>query len=181
MQGPGKKTTVFDLREGADIIVSSRGLVEEDEIDAEEFKEVVLAWAEQSGDKFMGLRAYRRSLQNKIESCDREVALFKRHKERLNKDLSWCDELTMLLLASHTDVTGQDRVETADGGWIKLATVRSEKVDVLEVTDIPHKWMRIISEPNKAEIKRAIKAGEAIPGVRLVENETQRVKWGREK
>ena len=69
MQEGSRKTTVFDLREGADIIVASRSLVEDEEITAEEFNAVLLEWASQAGDKFMGLRAYRRALLRKVESC----------------------------------------------------------------------------------------------------------------
>ena len=181
MQETSRKTTVFDLREGADVIVASRSLVEDEEITAEEFNAVVLEWASRAGDKFMGLRAYRRSVQRKIESCRMEIELFKRHKKRMEKDLAWCDELTGTLLSAVQDVDGRHRVETADGGWIKLATVTSERIEIDEVTDVPPKWLRITAEPNKAEMKRAIKAGEAIPGARLVEVENQRVSWGREK
>lgn len=181
MQERSPKTTVFDLREGADVIVASRSLVDDDEISAEEFNSVVLEWAERAGDKFMGLRAYRRSLLRKLDSCVAEIDLFKRHKKRLEKDLEWIDGLTHTLLSAVEEVDGRRRVETMDGGWIKLATVRSERIVIDEVTDVPPKWLRITAEPNKAEIKRAIKAGEAIPGARLVEVENQRVSWGREK
>tara|TARA_R110000824_G_scaffold240687_3_gene429345 strand:+ start:3269 stop:3814 length:546 start_codon:yes stop_codon:yes gene_type:complete len=181
MQEGSRKTTVFDLREGADIIVASRSLVEDEEITAEEFNAVLLEWASQAGDKFMGLRAYRRALLRKVESCASEIAMFKKHKKRLEKDLEWIDQLTQTLLSAVKDVDGRHRVETMDGGWIKLAPVRSERIEIDEVTDVPPKWMRITAEPNKAEIKRAIKAGEAIPGVRLVEVENKRVTWGREK
>lgn len=181
MQEVSPKTTVFDLRKGADIIVASRSLVDDEEITMEEFNEVVLDWAEKAGDKFMGLRAYRRSLLRKIESCAAEMALFKRHKARLEKDLEWIDQLAHTLLSAVKDVDGRHRVETVDGGWIKLAPVKSQRIEIDEVTDVPPKWMRITAVPNKAEIKRAIKAGETIPGARLVEEETQRVSWGREK
>ena len=56
-------------------------------------------------------------------------------------------------------------------GFTKFGTRKSEQIIVDDVNELPkeYKTIKVTETANKAELKRAIKAGESITGVELVE------------
>jgi hypothetical protein len=68
-------------------------------------------------------------------------------------------------------------IERLDGGNIKLFFRKSESVDIFEPAFLPDKFLiPKPPEPSKQQIKAAIKAGEEVPGARLIEKQNLQIK-----
>lgn len=83
------------------------------------------------------------------------------------------DQLITLLLRSQPDATTFELVDH------KLTSRRSEAVELdaeLSIADLPTDCIRVKREADKTAIKAALKAGQAVPGARLVERRSWSIK-----
>jgi hypothetical protein len=91
-------------------------------------------------------------------------------------------ELAHMMLQSHSNITGKDRMVLEDGTWAKLAT-RKEYVfydsetgaTELDPAKVGAGFVRM--EISKSELKAAAKGGETIPGVNYEQVEKTHVRW----
>lgn len=120
----------------------------------------------------VGLRDFAVSIR---ESAERMLGAAK----RIEAEADRVDAGTLGLLRENVAAGGAARVNTADGGWAKLAVRKSESVEVDDPEALPPAFVRTKTEPDKAAIKAALKAGDKVPGARLVENEKEGVAWSR--
>lgn len=143
--------------------------------------DAIAAWQDElsqalelAGDKWIGCRVviakaasdeafYKAEAQRLLDHANRLAAV----QERV-KDLA----LHMLL------ATGQDKLETADGSWVKVARRKSKSVLVTDESWLPESCIRRTAAPDKTAIKKAIESGETIPGAEIVENESTSIQWG---
>lgn len=90
---------------------------------------------------------------------EREISLAERRKAKENKAEQLMDYMNMILAGK--------KFECAD---FKASYRKSQAVEVTDVEKIPAPYL-IIQEPkvDKAGIKKALKAGEEVPGAKLVE------------
>lgn len=90
---------------------------------------------------------------------EREISLAERRKAKENKAEQLMDYMNMILAGK--------KFECAD---FKASYRKSQAVEVTDAEKIPAPYL-IIQEPkvDKAGIKKALKAGEEIPGAKLVE------------
>lgn len=91
-------------------------------------------------------------------------------------------EFAHMMLQSHANITGKDRMNLEDGTWAKLTT-RKEFVfydsetgaTELDPAKVPQSFLRM--EISKSELKAAAKGGETIPGVDYKQVEKTHVRW----
>jgi hypothetical protein len=90
---------------------------------------------------------------------EREISLAERRKAKENKAEQLMDYMNMILAGK--------KFECAD---FKASYRKSQAVEVTDAEKIPAPYL-IIQEPkvDKAGIKKALKAGEEVPGAKLVE------------
>ncbi|WP_278558937.1 siphovirus Gp157 family protein [Acidaminococcus intestini] len=90
---------------------------------------------------------------------EREISLAERRKAKENKAEQLTDYMNMILAGK--------KFECAD---FKASYRKSQAVEVMDAEKIPAPYL-IVQEPkvDKAGIKKALKAGEEVPGCKLVE------------
>lgn len=106
--------------------------------------------------------------RREIEGVAAEIARLTERKAQAQKRI---DRYTALL----TEALGGEKMKTP---LVSVSYRRSQAVelepDFLMRADI--QWQRIKAEPNKEKIKAALKAGEKIPGAKLVERTNTTIK-----
>lgn len=65
---------------------------------------------------------------------------------------------------------------TVDLGIFNLSLRRSESVEILNVSEIPANFVRVIAEPNKVAIKDFLKNGNDVPWARINVNESLQIR-----
>jgi hypothetical protein len=68
---------------------------------------------------------------------------------------------------------GYEKVETPT---ITLSFRKSESVEITDESLISNEYMRFKSEPDKTEIKKALKEGKSVHGAMLIENKNLQIK-----
>lgn len=113
-----------------------------------------------------------------IKNLDAEITALKAEEKRLaerrkakENKYNW----TKSFLNDFMVMEGLPKFETAK---LKLSFRKSESVGITNEKLLPEKFVKteIISNPMKAEIKKALKSGDDIPGAELVENQNLQVK-----
>jgi hypothetical protein len=66
----------------------------------------------------------------------------------------------------HLAATGQEK---AKAGLFSFGWHKSTAVEILDEANIPAELFRVVTEPDKTAIKKAIQAGEEVSGAQLVE------------
>lgn len=117
-------------------------------------------------EKVEGVACWVKNLKAEISAIKTETASLKERQEAKEKKL---ESLTAWLMNA---LDGR-KFETAK------CSVRFRCSDVVDVSDdaaVPAEYQRIKTEPNKAAIKAALKAGESVPGCALVASVSMTVK-----
>ena len=70
-------------------------------------------------------------------------------------------------------LTNQQKVDT---GLFKLSLRKTESVTVFDISYLPDEFLKVKVEPNKTEIKGAIKSGQVVLGAELTEGRSVIVK-----
>lgn len=70
-------------------------------------------------------------------------------------------------------LTNQQKVDT---GLFKLSLRKTESVTISDPSNLPDEFLKVKVEPNKAEIKKAIKNGQVVFGAELTEGRSVIVK-----
>ncbi|MCG9921342.1 siphovirus Gp157 family protein [Streptococcus suis] len=70
-------------------------------------------------------------------------------------------------------LTNQQKVDT---GLFKLSLRKTESVTVFDATKLTDDFLKVKVEPNKTEIKKAIKNGQVVSGAELTEGRSLVVK-----
>lgn len=59
---------------------------------------------------------------------------------------------------------------------VKVSFKKSESLEVYDISNIPDEYLKIKAEVDKAELKKAIKAGQSFEGVAIVTNNNIQIK-----
>lgn len=110
---------------------------------------------------------YMKSLDSFAESIKKEEDSLKKRRELIKKKADRLKKYTESILAG----------ETFQSPKVSVSYRTNSSVEVLNVYEIPMEYTRF-SEPtaDKVAIKRAIKAGEDVPGARLIDSISMIVK-----
>jgi hypothetical protein len=139
----------------------------------------VHSFANESGDKFAALRAVITRANNEASMFLYEAQRLTQASLRAGKIAARVEWIAESLLREHVALTGIRRVDTRDGGWIKLAECKSQSVECDDASLLPESLLRVKIEPNRVEIKKALVAGVAVPGCRMVDSLTESVTWSK--
>ncbi len=113
-----------------------------------------------------------------IKNLDADIAALKEEEKRLaerrkvkENKLNWTKQFL-------SDFLKSENVPKFETAKLKLSFRKSESVGITDESLIPEKYIKteIITNPMKAEIKKALKAGREIPGAGLVVNMNLQVK-----
>ena len=102
------------------------------------------------------------AIKNEVDRLNERRQSMAHKAERLKNYLS--DYLTN---------NNKDKFSTAR---IDLRFRRSEQVHIYQDADLPNTLWRVKLEPDKATIKKLLKAGENVPGAELVERQNLQIK-----
>lgn len=102
------------------------------------------------------------AIKNEVDRLNKRRQAMTHKAERLKNYLS--DYLTN---------NNKDKFSTAR---IDLRFRRSEQVRIYQDADLPNDLWRVKLEPDKATIKKLLKAGEIVPGAELVERQNLQIK-----
>lgn len=102
------------------------------------------------------------AIKNEVDRLNERRQAMTHKAERLKNYLS--DYLTN---------NNKDKFSTAR---IDLRFRRSEQVYIYQDADLPNDLWRVKREPDKATIKKLLKAGQAVPGAELVERQNLQIK-----
>lgn len=105
-----------------------------------------------------------------IDVLDKEIARLQELKTKAAK----AKEFLMQRLSEAMQLFG---IERLDGGNIKLFFRKSEAVEIFAQPYLPDEFLEWKDPiPNKKKIKEAIKAGEEVPGARLITRQNLQIK-----
>lgn len=106
------------------------------------------------------LEAHIKAMQAKLKTC--------RAREGRLKDY----------LAANMKAAGIRSIQADDGSFAAKFAKNPPRVEIWDEKQIPDDMMRVktVTEPDKTAIKAAIQAGREIPGAKIVQEETLRIK-----
>lgn len=130
------------------------------------------------------LKHVRLSALARAEQFRAEADRLQRAQRRYESIAAFCDVRALDLLVVERDISGAggvgDRYKVEiDGSYAAIRVSRSASVAVDDLDELPRSLVRTKVEPDKAAIKRRLKAGEPVPGARLEERISESIEWGK--
>jgi hypothetical protein len=144
----------------------------------EEWTERLLAWADASEQKAGAYRAVRAAAMARAADFTAMSKAFATYAKRESRVVDRIESVATLLLKAAEEATGAAELACGDGTKIRLARRRSKRVDVIDEAAVPDVWIRVKRSVDKAGAAKALKAGDEIPGLGLLESVSERVAWG---
>lgn len=135
--------------------VLSLGALPAIQADAEEKEEATACFIKEKRAEAAAIKAEKLALDKRQKSAEKTA-------ERLTE-----------YLAQVMAETGQQKVSTPR---CTISWRKSSAVEVEDETLLPEAFRRVKIEPNKTEIKKALQAGEAVPGARIAEGRSLQIK-----
>lgn len=112
---------------------------------------------------------YIKNLLSDADAIKNEVdKLNERRQAMTNKAERLKNYLTDYMTANSKDKFSTSRID--------LRFRKSEQVNIYQDIDLPDDLWRVKREPDKATIKKLLKAGESVPGAELVERQNLQIK-----
>lgn len=113
---------------------------------------------------------YIRTLQLGIDMCEHEEERISKMKDKAAKRIKGIEKYLTPYVVKHGKIKS---------GTFTLTTRKSESVEITDDKQIPVAYMHEIPiqlKPDKAMIKKDLKAGKAVPGAELKENDNLQIK-----
>ncbi len=173
--------TGFELYNEAQRLMAdcpTRAEVADDPDAEEEWTERLLAWADASEQKAGAYRAVRNAATGRADAFDAMSKVFAAYAKRENRVAERVESIALLLLQAAEGATGAAELACGDGTKIQLRRRRSKKVDVIDEEAVPETWIKTKRTVDKAGAMKALKLGDEIPGLDLLETVSERVAWG---
>ena len=104
-----------------------------------------------------------------MDMLDAEMDRLGKRYDRYKKTAEWLKER----LASAMTENGKDKVET---GKFLLSFRKSKRIQIDDEAVIPEEFFEVKRKPMKAEIKKAIEAGQAVAGCQIVEERNLQIR-----
>lgn len=157
-----------------DLIMQAAILVERGwELPAEEFEAALAGFVADSTDKIAALRAVYRAAEGRAATCKAEADLYaaaaKRHKATAEQVRQRAQALAEAAEAARETLPGV-RLQV-NGGAAPL-----QFAEDFDVTLLPMAMQRVTVEPDNDAIRRALGAGQSLPGVTIGER-TRSLRW----
>lgn len=113
-----------------------------------------------------------------VKNLEAEIAAFKAEEKKLAERRKAKENKVLWVRNYLNDFMVMEGLPKFETPKLKLSFRKSESVGVTDESLIPDKYIKteIITTPMKAEIKKALKAGQDVPGAGLVESQNLQVK-----
>lgn len=169
--------SAFQLTVEADrLLAMGSNLEEEDDIAA--FMGQLDDWLNSCGSKLAGIRAVRTAALAREQMAKDEAERFKTYAGQAARLASRMDDLAYSLLVSSENLGEDPKHQFDAGGWVKVQTNRSKRVEVdCDPAELPD-WA-VKRSPVKSEIKRRLLAGTDVPGCSISEHASRKVRWSK--
>ncbi len=169
--------TAQDLAHMLTELGDSDGEITDD--DWKDFRAAIAKLDKEIADKAFAIRCV---IDVKASEATRHKALKARVGSAIkasNRDVERLKDLLKHLLEVHAEATGESRINTPDGSYVRINT--RDKIDV-QVTDwnaLPDRFV-IEADPrlDKVSVVKALKAGEDVPGIERTDTKTVFVSLG---
>jgi hypothetical protein len=173
-----QRTSVFDLEHQArELILALDDAATDEERDA--VLGIIETWGDDAAAKLTGIRHVRTRLLAEEAFLAEQAREWTARAKRRTADRERVEELGRRLADTYQLATGRKRVDTLDGSWVRAAVREFRAVIVDDLTALPFDLVRVEQVPDKAEIKRRIEAGQAVPGAHIEERRAEAASWGK--
>lgn len=108
-----------------------------------------------------------------IKNLKSDAAALKAEEQALSKRRKFAENKAEWLSKYLSDCLNGKTYKSARAA---ISYRKSVSVDIADIESIPEQYRKITIEPNKTEIKNALKNGEEIPGATLVEKSNMVIK-----
>lgn len=172
-------SSTLDLINGARALADAGAMGFDDDAGFDAWANACRTLAEESGEKFLALRAVRTRLEYEAKMLADEADRLKQASVRAGKGADRLAQLTEALLREHLELQGGDKVSLSDGGWVALRSRKSVSVEVENVDALDPAYVRVKREADKTLIGQELKAGRPVAGAVLVERVSESVVWSK--
>lgn len=130
--------------------------------DEKKFDDLQMARSE----KIENVGLYVKNLRADVDAYKNEIKSFQERKEQAEHKIESLENWLQYALDGARLKT--DRIQ--------ISYRKSTRVEIDEDAKLPEKFVKVATTPNKAEIKRYLKQGFELPGVRLEEHQNMTIK-----
>lgn len=149
-----------------ELINDYQEMIENQELTEEQKQEVCSLIEEELKDKENSLLCVDRNFKSDIEAIDNEI----KRLQAMKKSKQNAHERFRSYVSETLKALGLEKVKNTFGS---IYFKKSEAVEIDgRIEDIPMEYLKVEYKPNKTELKKAIKDGNEIKGVRIVETES---------
>lgn len=138
-----------------------------DEIDEQTFKDTVDS---------MGVTEKVEGYCQMIAQFNGESDMFKGEIDRLTKKKAAIDNRVKWLKGQLYNFYVSNGSTKIKAGTFTVSVKKSEFVDIPDASKIPKKYLRVKTEPDKTEIKNALKQGVKVKGASITSRESVQIK-----
>lgn len=113
-----------------------------------------------------------------VKHFDDETEIINKEIERLSAKLAQAEKKKEVFKQTLSTAMQQFGVEKIETPTLKLSFRKSESVEIEDVNKIPLLYVeeKTVTSVSKNDIKKAIKAGEVVPGAKLITNQNLQIK-----
>lgn len=131
-------------------------------------------------DRLLCLKAIREAAQDRAAAYKAQAAPWTRLAERQARLCAHVEQLGRNVLEAERTAAGfeaDEPYEVTMPNGVKFALQQSPPALTYVVEDLPGRYVEIVRKPLTDEIKKALKAGQVVPGAKLTRG--LHVRWGR--
>lgn len=153
--------TLYELTDALAVLEA-----EQDDLDPEIFRDTFEGLDGAFEDKCDGWAKWIRGMKADVQKLKEEEARMALRRKRIENAIDKAEDT----MAMYMRTVGKTKFKTA---LFSYGFRKSQAVEIVNEADLP-KWALIEQAPkvSKTEIKEHLKAGEEVPGAKLVENES---------
>lgn len=113
-----------------------------------------------------------------LKNAEADVAMYKTEKESFESKQKSAEAKVQKYKDTIRLAMDMSQKKKIDAGIFKVSLRNTKKVEVIDATEIPVEYtiVKTESKPKKRDILKALKNGEVIAGVKLIETESLQVK-----
>ncbi|MFT7578387.1 MAG: hypothetical protein ACI9MR_000045 [Myxococcota bacterium] len=154
-----------------------------DERQTEAWTAQLMAWFATLDDKIEGVAAVRRAKLAQAKLHDTEAKMHARRAQAAGRAASRLDDLALALLRAEAVASGKPAVgfkhRMPDGCNVGIRVYKSQVLDVTAIDEVPPEYVKVSTTVDKASARRAMRTGQEIPGLALVDRESIKASWPR--
>lgn len=143
------------------------------------FEHKLDAWLANTTDKQLACLAVKQRAEAEQAIVKAEMARLQACNKAFAALADRMDEKALEMLHAHEALTGEVKMQCADGRTVSLVRTRQLDVQVTELDAVPQAYCKTTTVAVLPEIKAAYKAGKEVPGVTVTERQSESVRWSK--